>query len=650
MSLLIAVALAAAMPAGHEPALRVRSVEPIPFDINRDARLLKHFHPARFRVRLENLTREEVVGTLAAQVVGHLDTIYPLAGQRVELAPGEKRSIVLAWNPPGPVTFEGMPAGPVRVPGAVWGLELQVAWLDSSGRVGERGKTVFVVDRDGTSDQLATELAQAETLTPKQAFALRYSGYLNNPAFVKIDPPTDPVLTLDAGKADEWRFEEPSGMYLVRLAPSSKAATANLDTRAVQLRLRKAWLIDPEQQKAIRLYQRSNQRHSAFEVPPVGRDARLVLETTRSQIIASVPLAEIASKGEKQFGKFRDLLAEDGKPITTPAAWEVHRKKLRSTIRQALGSAPMAKSVPLEPKVISVESIPAGVHINGYYGPYTRRKVSLRINANERMNVWLLIPPGIGPFPAVLACHQTVAEGKDEVAGLGGVHTQVNFGPFLASRGFVVLAADSPTVGERYDADRQSAWDTSEMEAKDPDWCLMGQRLHDHQRCLDYLEMLPFVDGKRIGAIGHSLGGESVQMLMAMDDRIAAAALSCPGLLIRSLEKAGEIYAGKGHVILPPSMRKLLDAPIKDRKLPFDIDDCMALWAPRPVFFHDVTDELPHWNNAVQTAQALQALQRVYEFHRAGDRLHVHYSAQAHCFPQWVQADAFDWLEYWLKR
>lgn len=634
-------------------AVEISAVEPVPADLNREPRLLRRFAPARFRVTLVNRGDEPAPGVLAAEVVGHLDTVYPLAPHSLELAAGQTRHVDLAWNAPGPVIYEGMPGGPVRVAGAVWGLQLNVAWLDA-GRVTSRCSTVFVVDRDGTSDKLAAELARAETLAPAQAFALRYSGYLNNPVFQKIDLPADPRLVLAGRTAVGWRRGEATTdheTFLIELAPGEKAARATLTFKTLPQRLRQGWLLEPGRQRATRLYHRSDQRVFTFEVPPAGAGAVLVLELGRAHHVPAAPFEEMVARGEKQFGKFRDLLTDaSGKAVSSREAWEAHRAERRASIRRAVGSPMAARRVPLDPKPVSEEVVPAGVHINGLHGSYTRRKVSLQVAAGQRMNVWLLVPPGIGPFPAVLACHQTVAEGKDEPAGLGGVHSQVNFGPFLASRGFVVLAADSPTAGERFDGTKDRVWDTSAMEAKDPSWCLLGQRLHDHQCCLDYLETLPFVDPKRLGAIGHSLGGESVLVLAAMDDRVAAAVASCCCPLLRTLKKAGEIYAGKGHVILPPSLRGLLDAPVNDRKLPFDFDDCMALWAPRPVFYHEVTDELPHWTNAAQTAQALKAAGRVYEFLGAKDRLHVHYSRQAHCFPQWVQDDAFDWLDYWLKR
>jgi esterase/lipase len=52
---------------------------------------------------------------------------------------------------------------------------------------------------------------------------------------------------------------------------------------------------------------------------------------------------------------------------------------------------------------------------------------------------------------------------------------------------------------------------------------LMGERLWDLIRCVDYLQSMPEVDHRRIGCAGLSLGGEMAMWLGAMDERIAAA-------------------------------------------------------------------------------------------------------------------------------
>lgn len=79
------------------------------------------------------------------------------------------------------------------------------------------------------------------------------------------------------------------------------------------------------------------------------------------------------------------------------------------------------------------------------------------------------------------------------------------FGTALARCGFVVISTE---VGQHevYEAGRT----------------LMGERLWDLMRCVDYLGSLPEVAPDRIGCAGLSLGGEMAMWLGAMDTRIQA--------------------------------------------------------------------------------------------------------------------------------
>ena len=286
------------------------------------------------------------------------------------------------------------------------------------------------------------------------------------------------------------------------------------------------------------------------------------------------------------------------------------------------------------------------MHVNGLAGPYVRLKVSIQLRPGERTSLWLLIPPGLGPFPAVVACHQTVMEGKDEPAGLSGNVWQLNYGPFLVSRGLVVAAADGLAFGEGVHLLTEAPLDTTRYEARDPGWSLLGQRLLDHSRVIDYLEALPYVSRGKIGAIGHSLG-ETPRYWRPWTSGSR-----------RPWSVAGSRSYGRSRTPArptPPRATRSSPTPSAPRRrpgrppqAPLRLRRLHAPVAPRPDFYHEVRDELPQFTNAGQTLQAAAALRRVYAFHQAEDRYYPIVSAQAHCFPAWVQADAFDWLVYWL--
>jgi hypothetical protein len=66
------------------------------------------------------------------------------------------------------------------------------------------------------------------------------------------------------------------------------------------------------------------------------------------------------------------------------------------------------------------------------------------------------------------------------------------------------------------------AIDVGQHDVKEEGRTLLGERLWDLERCIDYLESLKEVDPRRIGCAGLSLGGEMAMWLAAMDPRITA--------------------------------------------------------------------------------------------------------------------------------
>lgn len=654
--------------AAAEPPVKVTSVEPDSMLMNPNGRLIRQLHPARFRVGLENTSASTQQGLFASEVIGHLGVVYGLGRERVTLAAGEKKVVTACWLYPVDTTYN-LPNGmTIKEAGASWGHEFRAAWMDSEGRILNRGTTVFAILQDGRPKE-SPEPAETEKLDAKAAFELRYSGYLRNPVYKNV---TDASVTLEIGGKAAGSMtsgEAPSGLiaFLAKPGAITLSAPAVLTLKNPSQHLVHAWLLDPGRAggpAARRLWHRVDNDRFLFNIPACSASATLVMELrgcdarrgdgSADDSRSGFPLAEMAARGDKQFGPYRSLLQDaEGKPVTTAAQWNERRAKLKDAVWKALGASPEPKATPFEPQILSEESVPTRAWPTDVTRGYTMRKVSIQARAGSRMNLWMLIPQGLGPFPAVVALHQTVQDGKDEPVGLGGHYHVLNFGPFLASRGYVVVAVDSLGAGERWDAEKSTS-DIARLQ-KNPAWSLIGERLRDHIRAVDYLETLPFVDKNRIGAIGHSLGGESTAYLMAMDERIRAAVPSCGFTMLRTMKKEDDVYTPRVEAPaimsntagLSKEFGKYLDAPIEKRKLPFDHDDIMSLWAPRAVYHHDVWEEL--WPNAPQVAQAAVKVQDIYKLLGMPEKYYVRYSRQAHCFPAWVQPDAYDWLDYWLR-
>lgn len=163
---------------------------------------------------------------------------------------------------------------------------------------------------------------------------------------------------------------------------------------------------------------------------------------------------------------------------------------------------------------------------------YTRQLIEYD-SCGDQVTAFLLLPEILDNNPAILIHHQHNREhhlGKSEVCGLAGNPLQA-FGPELAKRGFVVLAPDAICFEDR----RKNAQGTEPL-ADDLDFwqhynemcyrivngeSLMKKVLEDAVNGITLLSDLAYVDNKRIGTLGHSMGGNTVLFLSALDERIA---------------------------------------------------------------------------------------------------------------------------------
>lgn len=142
----------------------------------------------------------------------------------------------------------------------------------------------------------------------------------------------------------------------------------------------------------------------------------------------------------------------------------------------------------------------------------------------------LYLPEGDGPFPGILHSCGHSDNGKAAEA-----YQKVNI--LLARQGFAVLCYDPIGQGERKQlvdpkTGRSLGQPTGEHHILGVAPVLLGRSLAsymiwDGMRGIDYLQSRPEVDAERIGATGNSGGGNLTSFLMALDDRIDAAAPGC---------------------------------------------------------------------------------------------------------------------------
>ncbi len=309
--------------------------------------------------------------------------------------------------------------------------------------------------------------------------------------------------------------------------------------------------------------------------------------------------------------------------IKTPKSWARRRADILASLNEVMGEPPEGiGGVPLDVRTEGEETLDR----------FLRRKISFAAGTGERVPAYLLIPRDLTRrAPAMLCLHQTTPLGKAEPAGVGG-SANLHYAQELAERGFVTLAPDYPNFGD-YHVDAYAQGFASATR----------KGIANHERAVDVLQSLPEVDPRRIGVIGHSLGGHNALFLAAFDPRVRAVVTSC-GFNSFFKYRGGEL-AGWSHAGYMPRIarRYANDA----RQMPFDFGEVLAAIAPRPVFInaplHDDNFELSGVKDCVTAATP------VFWLLHAPDGLALETPDCGHDFPPEVRQRAYDWLARALR-
>ena len=340
------------------------------------------------------------------------------------------------------------------------------------------------------------------------------------------------------------------------------------------------------------------------------------------RLLYILSMLTITSMATLVNAQVRDLLSEHDQHITKPAQWTEHRKQILKSMESVMGPLPGAvKRAPLDVKFESEEK---GEH-------YTRRKLTYQSAPGERVPAWLLIPnERKGKLPAMLVLHQTTNYGKDEAIGLAG-KPNLHLGKELAERGYVVLAPDYPNLGEHQVDVYARGWLSCSMKA-----------IWDNMRAIDLLQSLPEVDGKRIGAIGHSLGGHNSLFTAAFDTRIRCVVTNC-GFTSFSHYYGGNLKGWWGPRYMP---RMEKEFPTPDR-MPFDFHDVLGAIAPRAIYVS--APERDSNFDAAGVRDVVASLQPVFKLFSAESRFAAVYPDCEHDWPTQDRLKAYAWIDRQLK-
>ena len=241
----------------------------------------------------------------------------------------------------------------------------------------------------------------------------------------------------------------------------------------------------------------------------------------------------------------------------------------------------------------------------------------------------------------MLVLHGTDALGKKVLTGVSPKPNRA-YAIELAQRGYVVIAPDYPSFGGlanyNFSTDR---YESGTMAA-----------IFNHMRCVDLLQAREDVDADRIGVIGHSLGGHNAMFVAAFDNRLKVIVSSCGWTLFENYnigEAGTKKYGGAlgpwAQIRYMPHIRDKFN--LDSKKIPFDFDEIIATFAPRPLFSNSPLNDSNFDVNGVK--KGIANASQVYNFFKANQNLQVRYPEAGHDFPAATRLEAYQFIDKALK-
>ncbi len=254
-------------------------------------------------------------------------------------------------------------------------------------------------------------------------------------------------------------------------------------------------------------------------------------------------------------------------------------------------------------------------------------------SCGDKVPAYLLLPEKLDNNPAILINHQHNREhhlGKSEACGLAGNPLQA-FGLELSKKGFVVLAPDALCFEKRRENPCVEGFDFWQHFNE---VCyriingnyMMKKVLEDAMNGITLLSNLPYVNGKKIGTLGHSMGGNTVLFLSALDDRIS---FSCASGSACTYANRMENNVGIEMASVIPNFHGK-----------YDIDDLVSCVAPRKMLIVSAEDD----KYSKDAAYIIETATPAYKEYDATDNLCHKQFRGGHALTQ----ERFDFIVDWI--
>ncbi len=213
---------------------------------------------------------------------------------------------------------------------------------------------------------------------------------------------------------------------------------------------------------------------------------------------------------------------------TNKADAEAWQRKLRAKLTDLLGGFP--ERIPLRPQTLEVRSYPG----------YRREKFVFESRPGVDVLGYLLTPADARKPYTPVVCIPGHGRGVDDIVGIdehGNDRTdkagyQHDFAIQAVEHGLAAVAIEPMAFGCRRDPiTKKKGLSATACQPAAGSALLLGQtmigwRVWDTMRAIDWIETRPELDAKRVGCMGISGGGTITQFTAALDPRIQAAFVS----------------------------------------------------------------------------------------------------------------------------
>lgn len=352
---------------------------------------------------------------------------------------------------------------------------------------------------------------------------------------------------------------------------------------------------------------------------------------------------------EREMPVFLDQLKKE---LTYPMAWgnspisefDEWRTQARATVLDAMLTPPPS-TTNYQTEVLAEEQRDG----------YRARKIRFNLSEYSRVDAYMLVPDGKGPFPAVVLLHDHGGHyfiGKEKMIRPLGVEPAVledadtwakqcyggqYVGDNLAAHGYVVISIDAIFWGER---GRKEGVDGSKLSMIAGHFQMLGRCWsafinYEDVYTTDFLSTLPEVDASRIGCMGFSMGAYRTWMLAVLSNKIKVGAAVC-WMVTTDTQfswKYGRENGGFANTL--PGLRRYLDYP-----------HIASIACPKPMFFLNGEHDKLFPPEGVNDAFSI--MHDVWKSQNADDKLKTELWNMPHDCGIKVQDAVLQFLNKWL--